>query len=441
MSKIKPYIIDAIFSKKTLSIKRAYSEYKRKKANQPHKVTVYLRINDAYSYVLIQVLAELQKRFSIEYDFRTVLNLQPEMYPAPNLWAENGFSDAQHLAKLYDLNCPSEAPIYTEQENKQFTSQLLHWELQPNYLEHALGLFHGYWQQNQAALKQQLQSSVVTSTECYAHHLLANEALLKQSGHYLSAMLHYGNEFYWGLNRLQYLEQRLNALNLQSGTKQICFNKSQIQFCKGLSQQDTASKLTQDNTQPIILFWSLRSPYSYLGLLQAIKLSKHYRTPLIIKPVLPMLMRRMQVPKAKSWYIATDVKRESITLGISFGRIADPLGAGVERCYAVYEYANSLGKGLALLESFATGVWSEGIDAATDGGVKIMIERIGLSWNEVQPLLGKNDWRVWAQDNLAELYGNKLWGVPSFLYGEEKVFGQDRIDRIEQAICDDLMSR
>lgn len=36
--------------------------------------------------------------------------------------------------------------------------------------------------------------------------------------------------------------------------------------------------------------------------------------------------------------------------------------------------------------------------------------------------------------NLAELYGIGLWGVPSFKYGDVKVFGQDRLDCIEQAI-------
>jgi 2-hydroxychromene-2-carboxylate isomerase len=39
---------------------------------------------------------------------------------------------------------------------------------------------------------------------------------------------------------------------------------------------------------------------------------------------------------------------------------------------------------------------------------------------------------------LAELYGQSLWGVPSLVYGETKVFGQDRLDCIEQAIIKDL---
>jgi 2-hydroxychromene-2-carboxylate isomerase len=36
------------------------------------------------------------------------------------------------------------------------------------------------------------------------------------------------------------------------------------------------------------------------------------------------------------------------------------------------------------------------------------------------------------------LYGNDLWGVPSLIYGDVKVFGQDRIDCIERAIVADI---
>jgi len=61
-----------------------------------------------------------------------------------------------------------------------------------------------------------------------------------------------------------------------------------------------------------------------------------------------------------------------------------------------------------------------------------------LNWRHAQQLLQDDRWRLWAQDNLAELYGHDLWGVPSLVYGQTKVFGQDRIDRIERAVVNDL---
>jgi 2-hydroxychromene-2-carboxylate isomerase len=389
--------------------------------------------------VLIQVLKQLQSRYNIEYDFRTVLNLQSDMYPALGLWNENALRDGKYLANLYELYFPedtSKKPDFSETENMKITAQLLHWELQPGYLDRAQLLFSAYWQNDKNKVTSLLDKNVTSNVECYGHHLSANQAMLKRCGHYLTGMLHYGNEWYWGLDRLQYLEQRLNDLNVNKVEKQVSFNLSQLNFCQHVTPQKIA--ISSHNLKPIIMYWSLRSPYSYLAIIRATQLAKHYKTKLVIKPVLPMVMRRMSVPKDKTSYIARDVKRESLLYGIEFGRIADPLGAGVERCYSVYQYALSKGKGNELLQAWATSVWSQGIDSATDSGVKKIIEKVGLPWDQVKPLLGNSDWRVWAQENLAELYGQNLWGVPSLIYGGCKAFGQDRIDMIESAIADDL---
>ena len=173
-------------------------------------------------------------------------------------------------------------------------------------------------------------------------------------------------------------------------------------------------------------------------MVRARQLAEHYGVALEVKPVLPMVMRRMQVPATKGFYFIKDAKREADKHGIPFGYVADPLGAGVERCYALYSYAQSEGVGVAFLESYARGVWSEGIRSDTDAGLRKLVERVGLNWRHAQQLLQDDRWRLWAQDNLAELYGHDLWGVPSLVYGQTKVFGQDRIDRIERAIVNDL---
>ena len=58
----------------------------------------------------------------------------------------------------------------------------------------------------------------------------------------------------------------------------------------------------------------------------------------------------------------------------------------------------------------------------------------GLDVQQARGLLRDESWRLWAQENLSELYAHELWGVPSLVYGEVKVFGQDRLDCIERAI-------
>jgi|TARA_B110000902_G_scaffold49880_1_gene57123 2-hydroxychromene-2-carboxylate isomerase len=435
---IKPRLAQLITSQWLRNLRRRRVEKRRAANNQAHQITVYLRLNDAHSYLLLQVLEQFAQRYPVSFDFRTVLNLQEDMYPAPDLWQSNAFADGTHLAQLYNLRFPTQPPQLSEERLMQLTAQLLHWELQPGYQEHALELFDAYWQGQNEKLDQIVDTKISDHAECYSHHLQANEGLLKQQGHYLSGMLHYGGEWYWGVNRLEHLELRLNEMGLQQDqSSAVVFDKSHRDFCG----QSLKASRGEDGIGPvngITIYWSMRSPYSYLALVRARQLADHYQVPLEVKPVLPMVMRRMQVPKTKSGYITADVKREADKYGIPFGRIADPLGAGVERCYALFAYAQSYGLGLSFLQSCAEGVWSQGILAESDSGLQQMVERAGLDWNQARPLLDDDSWRLWAQDNLAELYGHDLWGVPSLVYGATKVFGQDRLDRIEQGIIEDL---
>lgn len=429
---IAPHLTRLITSQWLKNFKRNIKEGQRRRAGQPHKVTVYLRLNDPYSYVLLQVLDQFAARYPVEFEFRTILNLQPEMYPAPELWEKNAFHDGAYLANLYGLNFPDTRPRRDLERDAGLTTQLLHWELQPGYAEHALPLFEAYWQDDQAKLNNLVDAGITEHAECYQHHLAANEAHLKSNGHYLSAMLHYGGEWYWGLDRLAHLERRLNDLGLATdATAEIQFDRGYRDFCR---PSPTAPSSDTDADTPITLYWSFRSPYSYIGLVRAKQLATHYQLPLEVKPVLPMVMRRMQVPRTKGFYILQDAKREATQYGIEFGKIADPVGAGVERCYALYEFAVSAGKGLEFLESCARGAWAEGINAASDGGLQVLVERAGLDWQQARVLLADDTWRIWAQRNLADMYTEDLWGVPSLSYRDIKVYGQDRIECIEQAI-------
>lgn len=446
INSMKPRIIQLITSQWLRNLRRRRAEKRRLANQQEHRITVYLRLNDAHSYLLLQVLEPFAQRYPVSFDFRTVLNLQEDMYPAPTLWQSNAFADGTHLAQLYNLRFPNQPPQASAENTMQLTAQLLHWELQPGYLENALQLFDAYWQGQNDSLAKIVDSNISAHKDCYRDHLQANEAQLKQQGHYLSGMLHYGGEWYWGINRLEHLEQRLNEMGLQQDqSSAIVFDKSHRDFCsqslKASRDEDGAAEV-----KGITMYWSMRSPYSYLALVRGRQLANHYQVPLEVKPVLPMVMRRMQVPKAKSGYILTDVKREADKYGLPFGRIADPLGAGVERCYALFAYAQSCGLGLSFLQSCAQGVWSEGILSESDAGLQQLVERAGLDWGQARPLLKDDSWRLWAQDNLAELYGHDLWGVPSLVYGQAvdsqiKVFGQDRLDRIEQGIIKDLSER
>jgi len=186
------------------------------------------------------------------------------------------------------------------------------------------------------------------------------------------------------------------------------------------------------------MYWSARSPYSYLGLERAVKLANFYRIPLNIKPVLPMMMRGMNVPQTKKMYIFFDTKREADKYSLPYGFVADPLGAAVERCYALLDYATRENKLIEFLLSFSRGVNTQGIRAEKDKGLKQIVERCNLDWLTAKKQLNNTHWKKQVDDNLTEMFTLGCWGVPSFRYGENSYWGQDRLGIIEQAILKNM---
>lgn len=428
LSQIKPNLINYLLGEDRLIKRRERSEKRRIKYKEPHILTVYLAINDPNSYLLLQVIPELKNRFRVQFRYKTILDKQVMMFPEPQLWDANTLKDGANMAKLYGLK-PPELATSNEELNIQASLQLVSIESQDDFLENARVVFDAYWSGDLEALSRLSSVKTTTQESLLSQKLRNNELELLKNTHYLPGTIHYCDEWYWGLERLQYLEERLNDLGLS--------DKPQVKYAK-LHQHLLPFKDNQpcplSNANKLTIYFSIRSPYSYLGLNRASSLAKHYGLKLEIKPVLPMLMRNMHVPKNKGHYIAQDTKRESIKYNIPFGKIADPLGKGVERCYALFEYAKSEGKEESFLINYARCVWSEGIRSETDSGLKHIVQISGLDWNHAQSLLNDSSWRQWTEENLKELYSLGLWGVPSFKFEQTIVFGQDKLLFIEHAI-------
>jgi 2-hydroxychromene-2-carboxylate isomerase len=237
---------------------------------------------------------------------------------------------------------------------------------------------------------------------------VANAALRKKLGHYGSGMIWFEGEWYWGIDRLHHLERRLGAHD-------------------GAMRFPPRIEPTHAMGGSFDMYFSLRSPYSYLAMMRAPDLARLWQADLVLKPVLPMVMRSLPVPTEKRLYIVRDCKREAERLGIPFGKIEDPVGAGVERGLAILHHAIPDGKGVDFAQSFHRGVWAEGLNAATDRGLRTMSERAGLDWAYAQDAMADDSWRDAVEKNRQEMFALGLWGVPSFRVGEHSAFGQDRL--------------
>jgi 2-hydroxychromene-2-carboxylate isomerase len=185
----------------------------------------------------------------------------------------------------------------------------------------------------------------------------------------------------------------------------------------------------------IELWFSFRSPYSWLVMPRIRALASHYGARLELRPILPMVMRGLPIPRAKGRYIVMDCKREAERLSLPFGRIVDPVGAGAERALAVLHHAIPRGVGEDFAELALRGAWAEGIALAEDEGLFDMAKRAGVAEAEVLAALADETWRDAAERNRAALFAAGLWGPPSFrVNGGSAHWGQDRLWALEDEL-------
>lgn len=253
------------------------------------------------------------------------------------------------------------------------------------------------------------------------------DALRKKLGHYLSAMFYFEGEWYWGVDRLHFLEERLREAHL--------LKKRDAPLVAPVKEVTFAGAKGSAKGATLDYFLSFRSPYTYLAVPRVRELAEHYGATLRLRFVLPMVMRGLPVPGPKRMYIVLDTKREAERLGIPFGKVVDPVGKPTERGLAVLHQAIQAGKGPAFAESFLRGVFAEGIDAGSTTGLAKIAERAGIGRDLVAKALKDDSWRAVAEANREELFALGLWGVPSFRVNANRAhWGQDRLWAIEQEL-------
>lgn len=404
------------------SLRRAATEARRRVRRQPHTVTAFLQLDDPYSYLLSIYLADLERAYDLSVDLRLVQSLGDEYAPHPDLRAEYALADCRALAREFGVPFLDKGDTPVIERRRVLCDLLAREQGKPGCAELFRGVLAAYWRGDTGAVGRLLGSYAGDDS---ARELIArNQDLLRKLGHYGSAMLYYGDEWYWGVDRLHYLVERLDSLGARrQGTR-----------ADGLAALRQAMRLSLPAAVPanagrlpeLEFFISFRSPYSYLALERTFRVADAFGLRLVVRPLLPMVMRGLPMPRAKTTYIIKDAMREAKSRGVAFGRFCDPLGAGTERCLAVHARARELGREREFLLAAGRGIWSSATDVATKRGLERVAEQAGLSAADVERALADEGWREQAEANRNALFDAGLWGVPSFRFGDVVFWGQDR---------------
>lgn len=200
----------------------------------------------------------------------------------------------------------------------------------------------------------------------------------------------------------------------------------------------------------IDVFWSFRSPWSYLATPRLAEWSRRYRLEVRFRPVLPIAVRTPEfferVHPLWFGYFITDVFRvaEYLELPFAWPR-PDPVAVepgpdGRPRTVSEQPYihrltrlgvlAAELGRGIEFADEVARVIWG-GVENWHEGDhLQQAAARAGLDPTELDDRVVAEASRLDAiiEDNQRAHEQAGHWGVPTCAFRGEPFFGQDRLD-------------
>jgi 2-hydroxychromene-2-carboxylate isomerase len=207
-------------------------------------------------------------------------------------------------------------------------------------------------------------------------------------------------------------------------------------------------------THAVDVFWSFRSPYSYLVTPDLLRLREDFEVDVHFRPVLPIAVRSKATlftgDRRRVQYILIDSRRRAEFLGM---KIAHPTPDPVVQDFKTFEVsadqpyiyrltglgveAERRGRGIELAYHVSHLVW--GGEQGWNEGDRLAqaVAKAGLDLAELDAAIAAKDPMPQIEANQAALEAAGGWGVPTMVFNGEPFFGQDRIDtlrwRLEQA--------
>jgi 2-hydroxychromene-2-carboxylate isomerase len=417
-------------SERYLSRRRIKAEKQRQKKHSPHCVEYFHQLDDGYSHLAAQTLKPLLARYNIELVCHLVSGPVGDNVAEPGLLGKLSLYDAKLIAPHYQLAFPP-ADDLPAAALVTLASTILAAQPPAKRLDCLCDVGTALWSGDAAALQSLAASYGVASGSDSEQQLRLGDQRQRQLKHYSGAMFYYGGEWYWGVDRLYHLEQRLAELgaDTQPGQPLLLPRPSM-----------DAGTIKDNGSLTLEIYPSLRSPYTAIAFDRTLQLAKDSGVNLLVRPVIPMVMRGVPATQEKGLYILFDTGREARAAGQPFGNAYDPIGEPVRRAYSLYPWACRQGRGNAFISAFLRLAFTEAVNTNTDKGLRQVVEEAGLSWQAAQPLIGDQEWVGLLETNRLAMYQAGLWGVPSFRLLDNNgkpvlaLWGQDRLWLIAREI-------
>lgn len=196
------------------------------------------------------------------------------------------------------------------------------------------------------------------------------------------------------------------------------------------------------------IYWSFRSPYSYLACDRLMAIKRDYDLDTEFRPVRPLALRESDYfARARTQflpYLMQDVAREAGRLGVPIAppnpdpvqmdfasRKVDADQPLMDRIMPLGIAACQMGTGLEFAAAVARRIWSGDEGWCKDDALAAAAAEAGLD------LAALEDWAARHGGDVADIIARNEaaqlvhhWGVPLMVLDDEPFFGQDRIDAL-----------
>jgi len=411
-------------------------EAQRLKKGERRCVEYFHQTDDPYSQLVAQILIPLLSHYDVDFRPHLVGSQDKKMIATNRSEDYRKFcrDDAISIAPYYGLNFPT----VSEQPNsdlKALADQILAYAInEGTFFELAEPVGKALWENDRNAL----ESFNRATPEITEQKIAEAESYRLKLGYVYGSTFYYSGEWFLGVDRMNYLEERLISQGARNPNKHgvVVPRPKEAQWQTNQVPHMDNSKITLE------FFPSIRSPYTAVAVPRVLDLVKQTGVNFVVRPVLPIIMRNGEYDHAlmiQATYVYSDAAREARRLGMPYGDVIDCTGDPIRNCYSLFPWAREQGKEMDLLAAFLDCTFARRIDSATDAGMKTIVEHAGLDWTAASKIMGNTDWEAEFDKNLQDMYDMGLWGVPSFRVSGGKspalgVWGQDRILLLEADI-------
>ena len=197
------------------------------------------------------------------------------------------------------------------------------------------------------------------------------------------------------------------------------------------------------------VYWSFRSPYSYLATPDMLSIQDEYEVSVNLRVVMPIAIRDPDIlfteaGKLRVKYIQLDWARRAEFLGLpNKWPSPDPIVQDMETLKISDEQpyifrlsylgveAQRQGKGIEFAKEVASVIFSGTENWHEGDHIKDATRRAGLDLENMEEKIGSGaDHAKEIEANQQSLESVGQWGVPTFVFQGEPFFGQDRADTL-----------